>query len=132
MSLVLGPAYCESCIALPTNEMIRCHVCQIKHPGKAPKVCLELDDFLEEQLPIEYAKRRTSFQLKQDHLQQESSTTCMQQYDILLCSFIATFCFIYCYFSLEFIIFSSTNLNTCSNTFWRNPLSSLCHDLLVP
>ncbi|KAI5679979.1 hypothetical protein M9H77_01206 [Catharanthus roseus] len=74
-----GHAYCESCIALPTNEMIRCHVCQIKHPGKAPKVCLELDDFLEEQLPIEYAKRRTSFQLKQDHLQQESSTTCSSE-----------------------------------------------------
>lgn len=71
-----GHAYCESCIYLPSNETIRCELCQITHPGKAPKPCLGLADFLDDQFPVEYAQRRATFQQKQVHLQQDGLATC--------------------------------------------------------
>ncbi|KAA8543477.1 hypothetical protein F0562_021028 [Nyssa sinensis] len=70
-----GHVYCKSCI-IPADEVLRCQVCQSSHPRGYPKVCLELDHFLEEKFPKEYALRRGAVQLKQVHLQHESATTC--------------------------------------------------------
>lgn len=70
--------YCEACIVL-TGEAIRCQVCQSPHPSGFPKVCLELDHFLEEQFPEEYTARRGTVQLKQVQFQHENSPTCMSQ-----------------------------------------------------
>ncbi|KAJ4955919.1 hypothetical protein NE237_012702 [Protea cynaroides] len=53
-----GHVYCESCIATSGIELLRCQVCQSSHPKGLPKVCLELDHFLEGQFPKEYELRR--------------------------------------------------------------------------
>ncbi|XP_050252893.1 E3 ubiquitin-protein ligase PRT1 isoform X2 [Quercus robur] len=53
-----GHVYCESCVIIPAVEMPKCQVCQTSHPRGLPKVCLELDHFLEEQFPKEYMLRR--------------------------------------------------------------------------
>ncbi|KAM3731668.1 hypothetical protein ACB098_12G181400 [Castanea mollissima] len=53
-----GHVYCESCVIIPAVEMLKCQVCQTSHPRGFPKVCLELDHFLEEQFPKEYMLRR--------------------------------------------------------------------------
>ncbi|CAI9107442.1 OLC1v1006793C1 [Oldenlandia corymbosa var. corymbosa] len=71
-----GHVFCESCTLVQKNEMIKCAKCEIAHPGRIPKVCLELDNFLEEQFPTEYALRKSSVQLKQSCGQQESPSTC--------------------------------------------------------
>ncbi|KAH7862135.1 hypothetical protein Vadar_000553 [Vaccinium darrowii] len=68
-----GHVYCEACIVL-TGEAIRCQVCQSPHPSGFPKVCLELDHFLEEQFPEEYTARRGTVQLKQVQFQHEKLT----------------------------------------------------------
>jgi hypothetical protein len=70
-----GHVYCEACIVL-AGEAIRCQVCQSPHPSGFPKVCLELDHFLEEQFPEEYTARRGTVQLKQVQFQHENSPTC--------------------------------------------------------
>ncbi|XP_056170430.1 E3 ubiquitin-protein ligase PRT1-like [Syzygium oleosum] len=58
VALNCGHVYCESCIVNPVDEMIKCQVCQSRHPGGLSEVCLELDHFLEQQFPEEYALRR--------------------------------------------------------------------------
>ncbi|XP_056170428.1 E3 ubiquitin-protein ligase PRT1 isoform X2 [Syzygium oleosum] len=58
VALNCGHVYCESCIVYPADEKLTCQVCQSRHPGGLPKVCLELDHFLEQQFPDEYALRR--------------------------------------------------------------------------
>ncbi|XP_028780959.1 E3 ubiquitin-protein ligase PRT1 isoform X1 [Neltuma alba] len=59
-----GHVYCESCIKNSTDEMLRCQICQLPHPRGFPKVCLELDHFIKEQFPEEYAKQRDAVQLR--------------------------------------------------------------------
>uniref|UniRef100_A0A5B7BRT7 Putative E3 ubiquitin-protein ligase PRT1 isoform X2 n=1 Tax=Davidia involucrata TaxID=16924 RepID=A0A5B7BRT7_DAVIN len=71
-----GHVYCESCFIIPADEALRCEVCQSPHPRGFPKVCLEIDHFLEEQFPNEYALRRGTVQRKRVHFQHESPTTC--------------------------------------------------------
>ncbi|XP_043706784.1 E3 ubiquitin-protein ligase PRT1-like [Telopea speciosissima] len=53
-----GHVYCESCVATLGVELLRCQVCQSIHPKGLPKVCLELDHFLEGQFPKEYEPRK--------------------------------------------------------------------------
>lgn len=69
-----GHVYCETCFNIPVDERFRCEVCQVLHPSGFPKVCLELDHFLEEQFPEEYALRREAVQLKAVHLHDAPST----------------------------------------------------------
>ncbi|KAK4573966.1 hypothetical protein RGQ29_031770, partial [Quercus rubra] len=59
-----GHVYCESCVIILAVEMLKCQVCQTSHPRGFPKVCLELDHFLEEQFPKEYMLRRDAILLK--------------------------------------------------------------------
>ncbi|KAL3716219.1 hypothetical protein ACJRO7_007905 [Eucalyptus globulus] len=58
VALNCGHVYCESCIVYPADEKLTCQVCKSRHPGGLPKVCLELDHFLEQQFPEECALRR--------------------------------------------------------------------------
>ncbi|XP_021907222.1 E3 ubiquitin-protein ligase PRT1 isoform X2 [Carica papaya] len=53
-----GHVYCEACLFNPTDEMLRCQVCCSLEPRRFPKVCLEVDHFLEEKFPKEYSLRR--------------------------------------------------------------------------
>ncbi|XP_059431768.1 E3 ubiquitin-protein ligase PRT1-like [Corylus avellana] len=71
-----GHVYCESCVIIPTGEMLKCHVCQTLHPKGFPKVCLVLDQFLEEQFPKEYVLRRDAVQLKQVDFEHKKLTIC--------------------------------------------------------
>ncbi|XP_054779592.1 E3 ubiquitin-protein ligase PRT1 isoform X2 [Prosopis cineraria] len=59
-----GHVYCESCIENSADEMLRCQICQLSHPRGFPNVCLELDHFIKEQFPEEYAKQRDAVQLR--------------------------------------------------------------------
>ncbi|XP_065875068.1 E3 ubiquitin-protein ligase PRT1 [Euphorbia lathyris] len=69
-----GHGYCETCISCPVVEMLKCQVCQSPHPAGLPKICLELDQFLEKQFPRDYALRREAVQLKQVQIKNENST----------------------------------------------------------
>ncbi|CDP03867.1 unnamed protein product [Coffea canephora] len=73
-----GHAYCESCIVTQTNETVKCQKCESRHRGQTPKVCLEFDNFLEEQFPADYALR-SIIQLKQSCSQRESLSTCSSE-----------------------------------------------------
>ncbi|XP_031373463.1 E3 ubiquitin-protein ligase PRT1 [Punica granatum] len=68
-----GHVYCESCLIVPADEKLKCQVCQSLHPGELPNVCLELNHFLEEQFPEEYAMKRCAAQLREKTLHSESS-----------------------------------------------------------
>lgn len=57
-----GHVFCESCLASMGSEALKCHICQSIHPGEFPKICLDLDRFLEEQFPNEYTTRRERLQ----------------------------------------------------------------------
>lgn len=59
-----GHVYCEFCMENSADEMLRCQICQLPHPRGFPKVCLELDHFIKEQFPEEYAKQRDAVQLR--------------------------------------------------------------------
>ncbi|XP_028780967.1 E3 ubiquitin-protein ligase PRT1-like [Neltuma alba] len=59
-----GHVYCESCIKNSADEMLICQICQLPHPRGFPKVCLELDNFIKEEFPEEYAKQRDAVQLR--------------------------------------------------------------------
>lgn len=65
--------YCETCIITPTVQQLKCEVCQCLNPNGFPKVCLELDQFLEEQFSKEYALRRGVI------LNHEFPTMCMSR-----------------------------------------------------
>ncbi|PWA93063.1 Zinc finger, RING/FYVE/PHD-type [Artemisia annua] len=67
-----GHVYCESCITIPTEGMLKCQVCECRHPSGPPKVCNELDHFLEEHFSSEYALRSNTIQLNQDQTQKEN------------------------------------------------------------
>lgn len=67
-----GHVYCQTCVVSITDEMLRCQVCQSPHPRGFPKVCLELDHFLEEQFPEEYRQRRDAIEQKQIKVKPET------------------------------------------------------------
>ncbi|TKY66107.1 E3 ubiquitin-protein ligase PRT1 [Spatholobus suberectus] len=71
-----GHVYCQTCVINIDDEMLRCQVCQSPHPRGFPKVCLELDHFLEEQFPEEYGKRRDAIELKQIKVKPKTSSSC--------------------------------------------------------
>ncbi|KAK6238894.1 hypothetical protein QUC31_004363 [Theobroma cacao] len=71
-----GHVYCQTCIIIPADEMLRCQVCQGLHPRGIPKVCLTLDQFLAAKFPKEYALSRDAVQLKQVSSKHERATTC--------------------------------------------------------
>lgn len=73
VALNCGHVYCESCITIPNEGMIKCEVCESRHPSGLPKVCRELDHFLEERFCLEYAVRRNSVQLDQEQTQNMKS-----------------------------------------------------------
>ncbi|XP_014498205.1 E3 ubiquitin-protein ligase PRT1 isoform X1 [Vigna radiata var. radiata] len=60
-----GHVYCQTCVVNTDDDMLRCQICQSPHPSRFPKVCLELDHFLEEQFPEEYRQRRDAIELQQ-------------------------------------------------------------------
>jgi len=68
--------YCQTCVVNTDEDMLRCQVCQSPHPNRSPKVCLELDHFLEEQFPEEYRQRRDAIELKQIKVKLETPS-CM-------------------------------------------------------
>lgn len=76
VALNCGHVYCETCITDLSHEMFRCQVCQSPHPGGFPKVCLALDQYLEEQFPEEYTQRRDAIQLGQIKVQPETASSC--------------------------------------------------------
>jgi hypothetical protein len=59
--------------------MLKCHVCQTLHPKGFPKVCLVLDQFLEEQFPRDYVLRKDAVQLKQVDFKLKSMAICMSE-----------------------------------------------------
>ncbi|ESW12588.1 hypothetical protein PHAVU_008G125500 [Phaseolus vulgaris] len=72
-----GHVYCQTCVVNNTDDdTLRCRVCQSPHPRRFPKVCLELDHFLEEQLPEEYRQRRDAIELKQIKVKLETTPSC--------------------------------------------------------
>ncbi|XWS76103.1 hypothetical protein CRYUN_Cryun01aG0148300 [Craigia yunnanensis] len=74
-----GHAYCQTCIIIPADAMLRCQVCQCLHPKGFPKVCLTFDQFLVAKFPNEYALRRDAVQLKQVSYKHERATTCSME-----------------------------------------------------
>ncbi|KAK1308330.1 E3 ubiquitin-protein ligase PRT1 [Acorus calamus] len=74
-----GHVYCEDCVHTLVNGVLRCQVCQSCHPGGFPKVCLVLDNFLEEHFPEEYAQRKDAVQLRQQHARHAGPSTCESQ-----------------------------------------------------
>ncbi|KAA8548427.1 hypothetical protein F0562_000111 [Nyssa sinensis] len=73
-----GHAYCEACIINPGNEICRCQICHSVHPNGFPKVCLVIENFLEEQFSEEYIARKEAV-LKQADSQYGSSSKCSTQ-----------------------------------------------------
>ncbi|XP_071719032.1 E3 ubiquitin-protein ligase PRT1-like [Rutidosis leptorrhynchoides] len=74
-----GHVFCEVCIVGVTNEECRCPVCQSVHPNGCPKVCCDLDRFLEHHLSEEYVAKRASInQLISTSEQEIASTGSMQ------------------------------------------------------
>ncbi|XP_022760050.1 E3 ubiquitin-protein ligase PRT1-like [Durio zibethinus] len=74
-----GHVYCQTCIIIPADEMLRCQVCPCLHPKGFPKVCLTLDQFLGAKFPKEYASRRNAVHLKQVSSKHERATTCSME-----------------------------------------------------
>ncbi|XP_071689969.1 E3 ubiquitin-protein ligase PRT1-like isoform X2 [Rutidosis leptorrhynchoides] len=68
VALNCGHVYCEACITVQEDGVIKCQVCECRHPSGFPKVCKEIDHVLEEQFPSEYALRRSSTQLSQQQI----------------------------------------------------------------
>lgn len=72
-----GHVFCKSCISCPMDGSLRCQVCHSSHPGGFPRVCLELDNFLLEKFPEEYAHRKAALQNK-GHCEQGLLACAMQ------------------------------------------------------
>ncbi|KMT05610.1 hypothetical protein BVRB_7g167510 [Beta vulgaris subsp. vulgaris] len=71
-----GHVYCEACIIVPEDDIIICKVCECPHPSDCPNVCLEFNNFLEEQFPKDYAARRASVEQKQARFQHKNPSSC--------------------------------------------------------
>ncbi|KAI3506915.1 hypothetical protein L1887_21553 [Cichorium endivia] len=70
-----GHVYCEACITIPTEGMLKCEVCESRHPSGLPKVCRELDHFLEEQFSSEYAIRKNTIKVNQELTEKNKTTS---------------------------------------------------------
>ncbi|CAN8268578.1 unnamed protein product [Cochlearia groenlandica] len=59
-----GHVYCEGCVVdmSEENEKIKCQECHVCDPRGFPKVCLVLEQLLEENFPEEYNSRRSGVQ----------------------------------------------------------------------
>ncbi|RID53248.1 hypothetical protein BRARA_G00658 [Brassica rapa] len=60
-----GHVYCEGCVVDmmdQESEKIKCKECHVCDPRRFPKVCLALEQFLEENFPEEYISRRSGIQ----------------------------------------------------------------------
>ncbi|ESQ37127.1 hypothetical protein EUTSA_v10002569mg [Eutrema salsugineum] len=59
-----GHVYCEGCVVdmAEESEMIKCQDCHVCDPRGFPKVCLVLEQLLEENFPEEYNSRRSGIQ----------------------------------------------------------------------
>ncbi|CAH1417880.1 unnamed protein product [Lactuca virosa] len=75
VALNCGHVYCEACISVPEDKVIKCQVCECHHPSGFPKVSKELDYFLEEHFSSEYAHRKSSMQLHKEQTQNGNSLT---------------------------------------------------------
>lgn len=71
-----GHVCCEACIIVPEDEIIICKVCESPHPTDFLNVCLELNNFLEEKFPDEYAVRRQNVEQKQAQFRRRTSDVC--------------------------------------------------------
>nr|GEZ67979.1 E3 ubiquitin-protein ligase PRT1-like isoform X1 [Tanacetum cinerariifolium] len=68
VALNCGHVYCEAYITIPKDGVIKCHVCEFRHPNGFPKVCKELENILQEQLLSDYSLK-SSTQLTQEQIQ---------------------------------------------------------------
>lgn len=62
--------YCEGCVVDmmdQESEKIICKECHVCDPRRFPKVCLALEQLLEESFPEEYSSRRSLIQKKLTH-----------------------------------------------------------------
>ncbi|CAJ1796558.1 unnamed protein product [Sphenostylis stenocarpa] len=71
-----GHVCCQTCVINIDDDMLRCQVCQSPHPRGFPKVCLELDHFLEEKFPEEYRQRRDAIEIQQIKVKLETPSSC--------------------------------------------------------
>ncbi|KAL1190579.1 E3 ubiquitin-protein ligase PRT1 [Cardamine amara subsp. amara] len=64
-----GHVYCEGCVVdmAEESEKIKCQECHVYDPRGFPKVCLVLDQLLEENFPEEYNSRRSGIQKAHAH-----------------------------------------------------------------
>ncbi|KAI4319324.1 hypothetical protein MLD38_032934 [Melastoma candidum] len=60
VALNCGHVFCKCCIPEAVPEKFECPLCHSLHPGDSPKVCLALDQFLEEEFSDEYASRKSA------------------------------------------------------------------------
>ncbi|KAJ3690098.1 hypothetical protein LUZ61_019262 [Rhynchospora tenuis] len=74
-----GHVYCEACLSSMARERVECKVCGAPHPGQFPNVCLDLDHFLEENFPDEYASRRQSAMVKKSQHQHGNASSSSAQ-----------------------------------------------------
>ncbi|KAG2306949.1 hypothetical protein Bca4012_084097 [Brassica carinata] len=65
-----GHVYCEGCVVVMMDqerEKIKCKECNVCDPRRFPKVCLALEQLLEENFPEEYTSRRSGIHKKLAH-----------------------------------------------------------------
>ncbi|XP_074268470.1 E3 ubiquitin-protein ligase PRT1-like [Silene latifolia] len=67
-----GHVLCEACIVVPEDEVIICKVCEIPHPRDCPNICVDLNNFVEEQFPDEFAARKGNIQEMQSQFQHKN------------------------------------------------------------
>ncbi|XP_071719034.1 E3 ubiquitin-protein ligase PRT1-like [Rutidosis leptorrhynchoides] len=70
-----GHVFCEVCIVGVTNEQCRCPVCQNVHPNGYPKVCCDLDRFLEQHLSEEYNAKKVAINKLSETSEQKIAST---------------------------------------------------------
>nr|GEU53586.1 E3 ubiquitin-protein ligase PRT1-like isoform X1 [Tanacetum cinerariifolium] len=74
VALNCGHVYCEACITIPEDGVIKCQVCECRHPSGFPKVCKELENVLQEQFSSDYALRSSTL-LSQEQIQSGNPLT---------------------------------------------------------
>ncbi|KAJ0801729.1 hypothetical protein HanPI659440_Chr03g0120471 [Helianthus annuus] len=67
--LLIVAMFLVKAASVPTEGMLKCEACECRHPSGHPKLCGELDHFLEEQFSSEYALRRSLIQQKKNQEQ---------------------------------------------------------------
>ena len=79
--LVLRTVYCEGCVVdmFQEGEKIKCQECHISDPRGFPKVCLVLEQLLEENYPEEYNSRRSGIQKSIAHTSKRSKFLCSKE-----------------------------------------------------